>query len=61
MKLLVVIIAKVTKIEEGSSSKTLRMFARPSQWLTLATIFISHNLNHLTIAKINNQVDAGKF
>jgi len=37
MKLLVVTIAKVD---------------RPSQWLTLTTIFISHNMKHLTIQKI---------
>jgi hypothetical protein len=28
------------------------MVARPSQWLTLTTIFISHSMNHLTIPKI---------
>jgi len=37
MKLLVVTIAKVY---------------RPSQWLTLTTIVISHNMDHLTIIKI---------
>jgi hypothetical protein len=28
------------------------LVARLSRWLTLATIFISHNMNDLTIAKI---------